>query len=279
MTPRYFTEQDLIVVSPGVPANLPELELARKRGIPVWSEIELAWRFLRGTLIAITGSNGKTTTTSLVAHILKTAGIPMLVGGNIGVPLLSLRGTLDGFDSHRRGNQQLSAGNDRCVSSGSRRPAESDARSSRPPRNLRRICARENAHVRKSTRTRCCRPQRGRSRSYAPHAFAPAHFLVQPPEARRTGRIPSRRSNCLSHRRARKSCSAAATKSRCAANTTSKTSSRLALRRILAGADPAAIAAGVKTFQGRRAPPRIRPAKSRAFDSTTTRKRPTWTPR
>ena len=82
--PSIFFEQDLIVPSPGVPANLPALVLARARGIPVWSEIELAWRFLRGKLVAITGSNGKTTTTSLVAHILETAGIPTLVGGNIG---------------------------------------------------------------------------------------------------------------------------------------------------------------------------------------------------
>jgi UDP-N-acetylmuramoylalanine--D-glutamate ligase len=85
-----FLEQDLIVLSPGVPANLPALAKARARDVPVWSEIELAWRFLRGKLIGITGSNGKTTTTSLVAHILKTAGIPTLVGGNIGVPLLAL---------------------------------------------------------------------------------------------------------------------------------------------------------------------------------------------
>src|SRR5690242_19830336 len=83
-------EQDLLVVSPGIPVNAPLLEDARKLGIPVWSEVELAWRFLRGKLIAITGSNGKTTTTSLVAHILKTSAIPTLVGGNIGVPLLSL---------------------------------------------------------------------------------------------------------------------------------------------------------------------------------------------
>ncbi len=88
--PEIFRDQDLIVVSPGVPANLPELELARTSGVPVWSEIELAWRFLRGKLVAITGSNGKTTTTSLVAHILKTAGIETLVGGNIGTPLLAL---------------------------------------------------------------------------------------------------------------------------------------------------------------------------------------------
>jgi len=89
-TPALFLAQDLIVISPGVPAKLPALELARAQGIPVWSEIELAWRFLRGKLVAITGSNGKTTTTSLVAHILKTAGIATLVGGNIGVPLLAL---------------------------------------------------------------------------------------------------------------------------------------------------------------------------------------------
>jgi UDP-N-acetylmuramoylalanine--D-glutamate ligase len=88
--PSIFFEQDLIVVSPGVPANLAPMVLAHVGGIPVWSEIELAWRFLRGKLVAITGSNGKTTTTSLVAHILGSAGIPTLVGGNIGAPLISV---------------------------------------------------------------------------------------------------------------------------------------------------------------------------------------------
>jgi len=87
--PVDLTWLDLIVVSPGVPAKIPLLEMARSQGIAVWSEIELAWRFLRGKLIAITGSNGKTTTTSLVAHILKTANIPTLVGGNIGTPLVA----------------------------------------------------------------------------------------------------------------------------------------------------------------------------------------------
>ena len=88
--PALFLEQDLIVLSPGVPANRPPLVAARSKGIPVWSEIELAWRFLRGKLVAITGSNGKTTTTALVGHILKTSRIHTLVGGNIGIPLLAL---------------------------------------------------------------------------------------------------------------------------------------------------------------------------------------------
>jgi UDP-N-acetylmuramoylalanine--D-glutamate ligase len=85
-----FVEQDLIIVSPGVSSNLPQLELARAQGARVWSEIELAWHLLRGRLVAITGSNGKTTTTALVGHILETGHIPVLVGGNIGTPLVSL---------------------------------------------------------------------------------------------------------------------------------------------------------------------------------------------
>jgi UDP-N-acetylmuramoylalanine--D-glutamate ligase len=85
-----FLAADLIVPSPGVPLDLPGFLAARKKGIAVWSEIELAWRFLRGRLVAITGSNGKTTTTALTGHILKKTGLPVLVGGNIGTPLISL---------------------------------------------------------------------------------------------------------------------------------------------------------------------------------------------
>jgi UDP-N-acetylmuramoylalanine--D-glutamate ligase len=88
-TEASFLEQDLIIPSPGVPADAPLLEAARRKGIPVWSEIELAWRFLKGRLIGITGSNGKTTTTSLVAHILETAKLPVILAGNIGTPVIS----------------------------------------------------------------------------------------------------------------------------------------------------------------------------------------------
>ena len=84
-----FAEQDLIVPSPGVPSNHPGLALARKADVPIWSEIELAWRFLHGRLIAVTGSNGKTTTTALVGHILAASGKPVIVAGNIGTPLIA----------------------------------------------------------------------------------------------------------------------------------------------------------------------------------------------
>jgi UDP-N-acetylmuramoylalanine--D-glutamate ligase len=84
-----FLEQDLIIPSPGVSLDAPLLRAARARGITIWSEIELAYRFFHGRLIGITGSNGKTTTTSLVEHILKTAGFPTILAGNIGTPLIS----------------------------------------------------------------------------------------------------------------------------------------------------------------------------------------------
>jgi UDP-N-acetylmuramoylalanine--D-glutamate ligase len=85
-----FRRQDLIVVSPGVPLDTPELVQVRSFGLPIIGEVELAARFTKGKTLAITGSNGKTTTTTLVGEILKAAGLPTLVGGNIGVPVISL---------------------------------------------------------------------------------------------------------------------------------------------------------------------------------------------
>jgi UDP-N-acetylmuramoylalanine--D-glutamate ligase len=85
-----FRRQDLIVVSPGVPLDTPELMQVKSFGLPVIGELELAARFLKGKTLAITGSNGKTTTTALVGEILALAGLPTLVGGNIGVPVVSL---------------------------------------------------------------------------------------------------------------------------------------------------------------------------------------------
>jgi len=87
---RTFQNQDLIVVSPGVPVDAPPLVQARAAGEPVIGEIELASKFLPGLLVAITGSNGKTTTTTLVGEILAKSGKKTLVGGNIGNPAISL---------------------------------------------------------------------------------------------------------------------------------------------------------------------------------------------
>ncbi len=87
---RTFRDQDLIVVSPGIPADQPQLQQARLRGIPVIGEVELAFRFLKGRVVAITGSNGKTTTTTLTGEIFARSGKKTLVGGNIGTPVISL---------------------------------------------------------------------------------------------------------------------------------------------------------------------------------------------
>jgi len=85
-----FRRQDLIVVSPGVPADVPELKQVRAMGMRIIGEMELGAAFLQGEIVAITGSNGKTTTTTLVGEILKASGGPVLVGGNIGTPVTEM---------------------------------------------------------------------------------------------------------------------------------------------------------------------------------------------
>jgi UDP-N-acetylmuramoylalanine--D-glutamate ligase len=87
---RTFQNQDLIVVSPGVPVDAQPILQAKALGQPVIGEIELAAEFLQGQIVAITGSNGKTTTTALTGAILSTSGLKTLVGGNIGTPAISL---------------------------------------------------------------------------------------------------------------------------------------------------------------------------------------------
>src|SRR5262249_54197354 len=82
-----FRTADLIVLSPGVPAEQPVIAGARARGVPVIGEIELASRWLKGRVIAITGTKGKSTTTALTGRMLERAGLRVTVGGNIGAPL------------------------------------------------------------------------------------------------------------------------------------------------------------------------------------------------
>jgi UDP-N-acetylmuramoylalanine--D-glutamate ligase len=88
-----FADAELVVISPGVPADLELLNDVRARGVPVIGELELASWFLKGEVIGITGSNGKTTTTALTGHILKESGIACQVGGNIGTPPASMIAT------------------------------------------------------------------------------------------------------------------------------------------------------------------------------------------
>jgi UDP-N-acetylmuramoylalanine--D-glutamate ligase len=85
-----FRRQDLIVVSPGVPLDTPEVAQVLRYGMPVIGELELASRFLQGEMIAITGANGKTTTTTLIGKIFADAHRPTQVGGNIGLPVIDL---------------------------------------------------------------------------------------------------------------------------------------------------------------------------------------------
>jgi UDP-N-acetylmuramoylalanine--D-glutamate ligase len=89
-TPEVFEGCDWIVLSPGVPADLPPVEAARRRGVKVIGEIELAAMYLQGKIIGITGSNGKTTVTAMIGHILKESGLAAQVGGNIGAAASSL---------------------------------------------------------------------------------------------------------------------------------------------------------------------------------------------
>src|SRR5262245_6862713 len=89
--PTWLLDQvDLVVVSPGVPTNSIPLRYAARAGAEVIGEIELASRFLKGRIVAITGSNGKTTTTALIGELLQEAGLAVQVGGNIGKALIKM---------------------------------------------------------------------------------------------------------------------------------------------------------------------------------------------
>ena len=89
---RWLEGMDLVVPSPGVPAANPLLQEANRRGIEILSEIDLAYRFFRFPIVAITGTNGKSTTTTLVGEMLKANGTKVFIGGNIGAPLIGFAG-------------------------------------------------------------------------------------------------------------------------------------------------------------------------------------------
>ena len=91
-TPELFAAADLVVVSPGVPLDIPVLESCRALDVPVLGEVEIAWRELSGIVIGITGTNGKSTVTTLVGEMLKGWGQKVFVGGNLGTPLVDAVG-------------------------------------------------------------------------------------------------------------------------------------------------------------------------------------------
>jgi UDP-N-acetylmuramoylalanine--D-glutamate ligase len=142
-----FEACDLIVLSPDVPADLPPLEEARRRGVRVIGEVELAAPFLKGETIGITGSNGKTTTTSLVGHILRAAGVPVQVGGNIGTPVTAMveSSRADGWNV--LGAFQFSTRDHFRVPGAYRAGAERDREPPRPPPHVRELCGRQGPAV------------------------------------------------------------------------------------------------------------------------------------
>ncbi|MDQ5833295.1 MAG: Mur ligase family protein, partial [Actinomycetota bacterium] len=85
----------VVIKSPGVPHEAPVIEAARERGLAVMGELEIAWRLLANRFVAVTGTNGKTTTVELLGAIWRAAGRPVAVAGNVGTPLASLVGELD----------------------------------------------------------------------------------------------------------------------------------------------------------------------------------------
>jgi UDP-N-acetylmuramoylalanine--D-glutamate ligase len=92
---RQLDRARTLVKSPGVPQDVPVVLAARERGVEVTGELELAWRLIPNAFCAVTGTNGKTTTTELIGHLYRTAGLPVAVAGNVGTPLASLAGSVD----------------------------------------------------------------------------------------------------------------------------------------------------------------------------------------
>ncbi len=120
-------QYDLLILSPGISVNSPIARSFYDRGKTVWGEIELAAHFAKGKIAAITGTNGKTTTTALVGSILRAWYDSVFVVGNIGIPFTSVALDTREDSVNRGGDQQFSAGDHRGFSSGGQRGAESYA--------------------------------------------------------------------------------------------------------------------------------------------------------
>ena len=159
-----LTGADLVVLSPGVPSHLPAIEAARRAGVPVTGELELASRWLRGRIVAITGTKGKSTTTTLTGRMLEAGGYRVLVGGNIGLALSAQVDASTDDTIHVDRGEQLSARERADVPAVDCRAAELLARPSRSARDRRRVRRRQGAHLRQAAADGLGGAERRRSR-------------------------------------------------------------------------------------------------------------------
>lgn len=132
LTDEVLKQTDIMVISPGIPVDSAFVEDIKKAGIPVWSEIELAYYFGKGKIAAITGTNGKTTTTALVGEIVKAWNPKTIVVGNIGIPYTELCDTTDDDSATIGRDQQLPVRDNRGFSSECQCNLKSDTGSSEP---------------------------------------------------------------------------------------------------------------------------------------------------
>ena len=190
---RQLDRARTLVKSPGVPQDAPVVRAARDRDIEVTGELELAWRLIPNAFCAVTGTNGKTTTTELIGHLYRTAGRPVAVAGNVGTPLASLVGAIDaGRDGRLRG-LELPARGHRVLRPGVRRLHQPRPGPPRPPRHSRApIWTRSSGSsptraTTTSPSTTATRPSSGG----ATWAAALASFASVPPRGRRPTRTAS----------------------------------------------------------------------------------------
>ena len=137
-----------VVKSPGVPREAAVIAAARERGVPVLGELELGWRLLPNEFIAVTGTNGKTTTVELLGHIHREAGLPVCVAGNVGTALTGLAGGLASRRRRRLRGELLSARGHARLRAGGRGAAQRRGRPPRPPRHAGGLPRRQAADLR-----------------------------------------------------------------------------------------------------------------------------------
>ncbi len=166
--PALFAAADLIVLSPGVPLRQPALARARRARVPIIGEVELAWRMMRGRVVAITGTKGKSTTTTLVGRMLAAAGLNGVGRGEHRRPARGEGRRVHGRHDSRRGGQQLPARDHGDVPPVDRGAAESLGGPPRPAREHARIRRGEGARLRQPGRRRLGGRQRRRSARHAP---------------------------------------------------------------------------------------------------------------